>query len=450
MSNQGKNQPKSVRQQMDILCHAITTGIQKGRVDELRHLGVLPEFSDMADLVESIARSIEQRQSSMNNQNEHSAHERAFDEAILESIGEGIIMTDRDGVITMVNNAAAVILRCNRQDYLGRKWFDAVRSVNEKGQPKALQDRAIFISLQARRKTHSNHYYLRTDGSTVPVSVTAAPIIFEGQLVGAISVIRDITQEKEIERAKNEFVALASHQLRTPQTAIKWYSEMLLAEDLGPLADVQRQFLQEIYDGNQRMVEMVNALLNVSKIELGQLGNEPEQLDLARIIDETISELALLIGRGELEVAKEIETEDATIHADPRLLKMVLQNLLSNAIKYTPPKGTITVGLRRHNNALMLYVQDSGYGIPSDQQEKIFTKFFRAENVKTRDTDGSGLGLYINKAIVEQCGGRIWFKSSENKGTTFYVTLPLTQRSSQVLLKQKSSPVKEGAYQFTH
>jgi signal transduction histidine kinase len=269
-------------------------------------------------------------------------------------------------------------------------------------------------------------YYIRKNKSRFPASSIVAPVIFNKKIVGAVEVFRDITKEKEIDKAKTEFVSLASHQLRTPLSTVNWYSEMLLTGDVGEVTPEQKKYLEEIYNGNQRMVDLVNTLLDVSRIELGTLVIESKPTDIVKLTQSVINEQSPQIKEKKIKLATSFENDIPLIKSDPKLLRMVIQNLLSNAVKYTPEKGKVGISLSLSDRKnVLLKLSDNGYGIPKNQQDKIFTKLFRADNVIGKDTEGTGLGLYIAKSIVEQAGGRLWFESVENRGTIFYATLPL-------------------------
>lgn len=238
----------------------------------------------------------------------------------------------------------------------------------------------------------------------------------------------DVSEEKEMDRAKSEFVSLASHQLRTPLTAINWYTEMLLSGDGGTISEEQRSYLEEVHTSNRHMVDLVNSLLNVSRIELGNLMIVPDPVNLPEVLEEIVRVHRVIINSKKIKfsykISKKIPKE---FLADKRLLGIVFQNILSNAINYTPDKGSInlSLGLSKDEKNILFKVSDTGHGIPRNQQNKIFTKLFRADNAQKIDTNGSGLGLYIVKSIVDKSGGEIWFESTEGKGTTFYVLLPL-------------------------
>ncbi|PIR83169.1 hypothetical protein COU19_01875 [Candidatus Kaiserbacteria bacterium CG10_big_fil_rev_8_21_14_0_10_56_12] len=240
------------------------------------------------------------------------------------------------------------------------------------------------------------------------------------------------TKLTQIDIAKTEFVSLASHQLRTPLTSISWYTEMLLAGDAGTLSPAQIKYLKAIYVGNRRMVALVNALLNVSRLELGTLVFETRPTDVVAIAKNSVEEQQPQIVAKKIQFTAEYGTDIPIISTDPKLFRMVIQNLLSNAIKYTPEGGTVTYTMRLNpaRDALLISVSDTGYGIPQNQQDKIFTKLFRADNARAKEVEGTGLGLYIVKSIVEHSGGKVWFESEVGKGSTFHASVPLEARDT--------------------
>ena len=239
---------------------------------------------------------------------------------------------------------------------------------------------------------------------------------------------RDIAHVRKIDKAKTEFVSLASHQLRTPLTSVSWYTEMLLSGDAGIFNEKQKEYLSEIYTGNRRMIDLVDDILNTSRIDMGTLLVNLKIVSLSKIAESVLTELAPLLLEKKLVIKKGFEAKLPKIKADPELIRIVFQNIISNALKYTPAGGSIAIGMKRQNSHVLIEISDSGYGIPEKQKSRIFTKMFRADNIRSKDTDGTGLGLYIVRAIVKQHGGRVWFESEENKGTKFYVSLPANLR----------------------
>lgn len=246
------------------------------------------------------------------------------------------------------------------------------------------------------------------------------------QLAGVAKERESTNKElKMLDLAKDEFVSIASHQLRTPLTALKGFTGMLIDGDAGPVSEKQLEYLGEIKNANDRMISLINALLNVSRVDLGVFIVEPEPVNLQKVAESVLSELDAKIKEKKLQVEMTFEKNLPVINADLKIIRMVFQNLLSNAEKYTPPDGNISFDIKKDGPNVLISVTDSGYGIPENVQSKIFTKLFRADNARVKDPDGTGLGLYIIKATIEKTGGKIWFKSKENLGSTFYVTIPL-------------------------
>lgn len=230
---------------------------------------------------------------------------------------------------------------------------------------------------------------------------------------------------KEVDRAKTEFVSLASHQLRTPLTSISWFSEMLLKNEVGLLNPKQKEYLDEVYTQNRRMIDLVDDLLNSSRVDMGMLNIEPRKIDLKEILESVLEEMDPLVREKNIELEKNIAESLPSVETDPEMVRIVFQNLISNAVKYTPEKGKVTVALSSSGSHLEFKVTDTGYGIPKSQQNRVFTKMFRADNIRSKVTDGTGLGLYIARAVAKELKGKLHFVSEENKGTIFFVDLPI-------------------------
>lgn len=340
----------------------------------------------------------------------------------LDNASDYMVISDAQGRIVYANKGMEKITGYKIKDVLGKKANDLWRlplspELSQKMDEALMINKKPFIGeLKNRRK----------NGEIYDSYITISPILNKNKEVEfLISVARDITREKDIDRAKTEFVSLASHQLRTPLSSINWYAEMLLDGDAGKLNKEQKNFVEAIYKGNQRMVELVNALLNVSRIELGTFSVEPVPTDFKTVAQSVLDELKPMITSKKLKIEFESDPNLKPIPADPKLIRIVFQNLLSNAAKYTPDKGLIQIKIYPEAKKIIIQVKDNGYGIPEDQKDKIFDKLFRADNIREKDTEGTGLGLYIVKSIVESSQGEIRFESEENKGTTFFVSLPL-------------------------
>ena len=418
---------------------AIVSGMEKFKADlgsrlavESRdEFGLISEtFNKMAGELESLYRGLEEKVEEKTKELALRVKEiekkNAEDEALLGSIGEGMMAFDWNGRIIVVNARAEQMLGKSGKELIGQNCSEVVALTDDKG--KKIQDdrRPIQSSLKSgRRQFFSEYYFSRNDGARFPVAITVSPVMIEGKIVGAIAVFRDITREKEVDKAKSEFVSLASHQLLTPLSSINWYTEMLLDASQKKDKAKKEKYLDKIHKANQRMVGLVNSLLNVSRIEMGIFSIEREKINLKEMAESLLDELKPQSQAKNLKIGKKFAPEIGSFEGDARLMRMIMQNLLSNAVKYSREKGKITVSAERDaENGYVIRVSDNGYGIPESQQSKIFTKMFRADNIKEKVIEGTGLGLYIAKSIVEAGGGSITFESAENKGATFEVVFP--------------------------
>lgn len=358
---------------------------------------------------------------------ELTAKEKDKISAILHSIGDGVFVVDSDLKITMFNQVAADISGFSIKEAIGKKYDNILKFIYEKDRKTNAKFIRDAISSGKIQEMANHTLLIRKDNSEIAVADSAAPLKNkEGDIFGCVVVFRDVTKEREIDQVKTEFVSLASHQLRTPLSAINWYTEMLMAGDAGKLNKEQLEYLKEVYNGNQRMVELVNALLNVSRLELGTFVIDPEMINITKIADNAVKELFQKITKKKIKFTNKYGKNIAKLNLDKKLTHMIFQNLLSNAVKYTPEKGEVSLKISKVKNNIEITIADTGIGIPKSQQNKIFSKMFRADNVRTTDTQGTGLGLYIVKQILDQSGGSISFKSKEKEGTIFCVKIPLS------------------------
>lgn len=255
----------------------------------------------------------------------------------------------------------------------------------------------------------------------IAMLVVAAILVIPGVAVAAF-VIRNIAR---LDRAKTEFISLTSHQLRTPPTGIKWYAGMLLEGDLGELPPAQRTYVEQIAYNNQRMIDIVDSVLEISQIELGVFKNKPTHTDICALIQKIFSELDFQLHDKELVLSQRLECGPRPIAVDPTLVRIVVQNLLVNSVKYTPRGGEISFSANVSGSKLTITIADTGPGIPKQDVPHIFNKFYRASNARRPEYQGTGLGLYVVKRILDQIGGNISFQSELGKGTTFFVTIPV-------------------------
>lgn len=401
-------------------------GIRTG--DEVEQLA--GEFTRMAQelkaLYEGLERKVRERTAELVAAKDEIEAEKTKAETILTSIGDGVFVTNHRGKIIFFNRAAEGFTGYTKSQAIGKDFSRIVGVRRNQKAPVSRERTPTWRALRIRTTQRSDRLlHTHKDGHLYPVAVVATPLILNDKVLGAISVFRDITREKEIDRMKTEFISVASHQLRTPLSAIKWFTEMLLSEDAGKLSQEQRSFLEQVYGSNERMIELVNALLNVSRIEQGRIAIEPTPTDLVVLVTEVLAELSPKIEKKKLRVGVSSHQQLPLISIDPKLVRQVYANLISNAVKYTPDGGEVNILVSKKGEEILSQVADTGYGIPQDQQSRVFTKFFRGDNILRVSAEGTGLGLYIVKSIVESSGGKIWFTSEEGKGTTFWFTLPL-------------------------
>lgn len=350
-------------------------------------------------------------------------HERAVADAIFLGIGDGALVTDEQGNISRINKVLLRMLGFKLNEIIGKWYPKTIIAVDEEGEPLDTFDRPISQALLTGKPASGRFFIRRKDGTALPVASTSSPILLDGRPIGTIQIFKDVTKEYEIDKMKSEFISIASHQLRTPLTSIITHAHMLSDGFVGPLTDEQQAFMDNIVFSAGRMHELISTLLNITRIEAGKIAVTPVPTDWQKLAVEINKELMPRITEKNQKLQVSI-SKVKLIETDPLLLREVMANLLSNAIKYTPDGGEVEVMLATHNEEIVYSVKDSGYGIPSDQQARIFTKFFRASNVISKENIGTGLGLYMVRGIADNLGGRVWFESEENRGTTFYFALP--------------------------
>lgn len=390
------------------------------------------EMSAQSSLPQNVDNKVESIQNELSARSRELAVTQATQEAMLDNIGDGIIGTNDRGLIIYTNAQTTNLTGFAQNELMGKMLIHALVLANEKGEEIPISKRPSRLAIFEKRKVvDRSGYFLRKDKTKFAASITATPVLLYGQVIGGVIVFRDISHEKEIDRMKTEFISLASHQLRTPLSAMKWFAEMLLDGDAGSLTKEQSDLIDNMYKSNERMIALVNALLNISRIESGRIIIEPKPTNIEQLLQEVLQELQQKIAVKRHVVLSHVEEALPSINIDPKLIRHVYMNLLTNAIKYTPEGGQIDVTIKKSGNEIISTVKDNGYGIPESQKSRIFEKFFRAENILKHETDGTGLGLYLAKAIVEASGGKIWFESEEGKGTTFSFVLSVTGSKAQ-------------------
>jgi PAS domain S-box-containing protein len=338
--------------------------------------------------------------------------------AIVKNLGDGIVIVEHEKV-ALTNPKAEAFFDIESAEIMGQDIWSLINHPKLSALIKLLQDYRLDLTKQ--------ELVLRED---LILEVSTAAIIRGSEEGGKMVILHDITREKSMEKMKTEFVSITAHQLRTPLSAIKWTMNMMLDGDLGPVPEGQRDFLQKTYQSNERMIRLVNDLLNVTRIEEGRFLYDLKPQNIIELTEKIISPLKELAEKKGLKfIFEKASTKVPPIYVDQERFGIALQNLVDNAIHYTM-RGRVLVSTAYDGQKEEFYfmIKDDGIGIPSEQQKRVFSRFFRAPNAIKTETEGTGLGLFIAKNIVEAHGGKIWFESEEGKGASFYIMVPRDSR----------------------
>jgi two-component system phosphate regulon sensor histidine kinase PhoR len=343
---------------------------------------------------------------------------------ILESTSDGIMLVGRAGEVEAANRRAGDLLGFDAADVVGVGFGELLTGYRSTMREWEAARASLLALLDAPERGGEGD--LEMAGTQRVLHWSARPTRdAAGAAIGFTLTIQDVTQDREVSRMKSDFVSFVTHQLRTPLAGIRWLLE--LAQGEPGLPAETSSLLRDAQDANRRLIALVNDLLDVSRLESGKLAVALGPVDLVQVTQSVLDELAPLMRDRGHRAALEAEGGLPAALADPTLLRQVALNLLSNAIKYTPAGGAIDVKVMREGGSLLWAVRDTGIGIPPEGQARLFEKFYRADNAVTLETEGTGLGLYLVRLIVDRLGGRIWCESAVGAGSTFKFTLPLTQ-----------------------
>jgi two-component system phosphate regulon sensor histidine kinase PhoR len=337
--------------------------------------------------------------------------------ALFERSPVAYLIVNQEGKILETNPAAIKLLQAESDTLLRTNFFAHVDDV-EHFDVTVLQGK-IRAGMTLYDLEIPLHTFL---GESIWVLLSVFTYRGEGQRLMALV---DVTEQKHIDTAKSEFVALATHQLRTPIAAIRWNAELLRKNLTEPATDTQIKYLTKIDRNIQRMINLIDDFLSVSKLEMGTYATKEEATDLTEFVSGIVEEFAGRITEKELTLVRTDNPEHATILIDNRLLHIITSNVVSNAVKYLRPQGKIDVRYELNGATLTIVVADNGIGIPEGEVDKLFTKFYRASNAQSHRAEGTGLGLYIVKQSVELLGGHISVSAKEDEGARFEIVLPV-------------------------
>jgi len=350
--------------------------------------------------------------------------EREKTMTVINNFVDGLLIVNEDNVVKIVNKKteqmfgirSSDIIESNFSEWRSHILFSSVLD--------------LILDTQDNLKMVSKSKIPLKKNQTIEVSVIA--LGRQPQAVNYLIIFRDISREVLVQQMKTSFVSVAAHQLRTPLSAIKWSIKMLLDGEEGDLNSEQKDLLFKTYESNQRMIRLVNDLLNVSRIEEGRFLYDIQKTSLRDLIIEVARNHQLIIERKKLKFSFRGARRDfPNVKIDTEKMKLVVQNLLSNAINYTSSGGSITINLSQDDDSLLFSIKDTGIGISKSQQVHVFKRFYRTENAISMKPNGTGLGLFIARNVIQAHGGKIWFSSKKGKGTTFFFTIPLRVSTGQ-------------------
>lgn len=387
------------------------------------------EIEELADSFNATAETLGRMVASLKNEEHIIVAERNKLQVILASVTSAVIAVNMHREIILFNKAAETLTGVTTESVLGKPVGEIVRVFDH--------DKEVPVEVLCPVHEHApegitykaDDLKMRDSSGAEHFVNVVSGRIREGESIdlGCVLTLQDVTREYAMERTKREFVSIAAHQLRTPLTGLSWTVEALLSGAEGLLNAGQKDLAERARDAVSRMIALVGGLLDVSEIEEGRFGIKSARQLLQPVLARILDNFKRAAEEKGVSLVAEISDDVPELDFDADKMEFVVGNILDNAVKYTPTKGGIRLRLRKEGGNAVISVHDSGMGIPKEDRDRMFTKFFRSRDASARFTDGSGLGLYVAKNVVSQHGGTIWFESEEGKGTTFFVSLPLSR-----------------------
>lgn len=394
--------------------------------------------------------------------------EKEKSEIILNTIEDGVVLIDTNKIIQLFNRGAEHITGWSQKDAVGLSYDSVIKLIDSKNEPYREEDNPFHKIFEEIIPIRDNTASLLTSSNkAVAISLSVNPLISsDNKVTGAVGVFRDVTNERQEEKQRAEFISTASHEMRTPVAAIEGYLALAMNDKVAHIDTKARELLEKAHASTESLGKLFQDLLTSARAEDGRLQNHPIVVELGEYLQTLAEEVQFsaekkglvieyLIGASEGQPVDNKSVGGQKLvrplyysHIDPERLREVVTNLFDNAIKYTD-SGKITIGLTGDSSIVQIRIQDTGSGIPAEDVPHLFEKFYRVDNSATRSTGGTGLGLFICRKIVELYNGRIWVDSKLNKGSTFFINLPRisTEKAQELQIKEAAQNMPTGISQ---
>jgi len=348
-------------------------------------------------------------------------------EVLVTSVGDGVYGVDHEGRVTFVNPSASHLLGWSTEELIGRRAHEFFHGPDDEGAPYPWVGCYVHEAIvHGDLATAEEDEYLRADGSRFPVEITASPLVDDGDVRGAVVTFRDVTQRREVDRMKNEFLSVVSHELRTPLTSIRGSLGLLGGGRMGELPAKALTLINVALQSSERLTRLINDLLDIERMESGTKPMELHPVDVRALLEGAAEQIEGMASQAGVRVV--VGRAEGRVMVDDDRMIQTLLNLLGNAIKFSERGGEVRLDAAPEGGEVHLRVSDDGRGIPADKLESIFERFQQVDSSDTRQKGGTGLGLTISRGIVEKHGGRIWAESELGVGTTVHVTVPAAAR----------------------
>jgi PAS domain S-box-containing protein len=365
---------------------------------------------------------------------------------ITDNASLGLIMMDDRQRCSFLNLAAEKILGITFEEIqkIDKPLHDVIHHTKPDGSPYHIQDCPIDRAFPQHMRTRGEDCFVRPTGEFYPVEFTASPIKKGGNISGTVIEVRDITEQKaaereirrlneieiqrdkliELNKSKDEFISLASHQLRTPATVVKQYAGLLLDDILGPMPEQQKDVLKKLYDSNDRQIEIINDLLKIARIDSGKIELNRRDVNMTNLIRSVFDDLTESAKEKNIDLHFQISIDRPAVQFDSDLIRTAIENLVDNAIKYSYQNSKVIVRVRELDKYLEIAVTDNGVGIPLPDRKRLFERFVRLPNPLSISSGGTGLGLYWVRRVLELHKGKVKVTANKPSGTIFRIILP--------------------------